>query len=81
MCHTSCPIPWSSWPKPFVSPKEIDTEAKNEFMELFLGQTDIAQQGLLGPSKYSLGTVWDGYDQLLSLAILIFKSARDFLIF
>jgi hypothetical protein len=69
----------TSWPKPFIPPKEIDDEAKDEFKKLFTGQIDMAQQGLLDPSRFSVGKVWDGYDQLLSLAI--FKLAypkRDY---
>jgi hypothetical protein len=57
-------------------PKEIDNEAKDEFKKLFTGQIDIAPQGLLDPSKFSVRKVWDGYDQLLSLATLIFKLAN-----
>ena len=66
----------TSWPKPFIPPKEIDDEAKDEFKKLFTGQIDIAQQGLIDPSRFSVGKVWDGYDQLLSLATLIFKLAN-----
>jgi hypothetical protein len=35
----------TSWPKPFIPPKEIDNEAKNEIKKLFTGQIDKAQQG------------------------------------
>jgi hypothetical protein len=66
----------TSWPKPLIPPKEIDDEAKDDFKKLFTGQIDIAQQGLLDPSKFSFGEVWEGYDQLLSLATLIFKLAN-----
>jgi hypothetical protein len=56
--------------EPFIPPKETDDEVKEE---LYTGQIDIAQQGLLDPGKFRVGKVWDGYDQLLSLATLIFK--------
>jgi len=63
----------TSWLKPFIPPKEIDDEDKDEFKKLFTGKIDIAQQGLLDPSKFSVRKVWDGYDQLQSLATLVFK--------
>jgi hypothetical protein len=66
----------TSWPKPFIPPKEIDDEAKDEFKKLFTSQIDIAQQGLLDPSKFSVRKVWDGYDELLSLTTLNFKLAN-----
>jgi hypothetical protein len=56
--------------EPFIPPKETDEVAKEE---LYTGQIDIAQQGLLDPGKFRVGKGWDGYDQLLSLATLIFK--------
>ena len=71
----------TSWPKPFVPPTEVDDEAKNEFKKLFIGNIDIAQLGLLDPCRYSVGKVWNGFDQLISLASEIFKLAnprRDF---
>ena len=34
----------TSWLKPFIPPKEIEDEAKDEFKKLFTGQIDIAQQ-------------------------------------
>jgi hypothetical protein len=71
----------TSWPKPFVLPAEVDNEAKNEFKKLFIGNIDIAQLGILDPCRYSVGKVWDGFDQLISLASEIFKLAnprRDF---
>jgi hypothetical protein len=39
-------------------------------------------EGLLDPCRYSVGKVWDGFDQLISLASEVFKLAnprRDFL--
>jgi hypothetical protein len=71
----------SSWPKPFVPPVEVDDEAKNEFKKLFIGNIDIAQLSLLDPCRYSVGKVWNGFDQLISLASEILKQAnprRDF---
>jgi hypothetical protein len=66
----------TSWPKSFIPPKEIDDETKDEFKKLFTSQIDTAQQGLPDPSKFSVEKVWNGYDQLLSLATLIFKLAN-----
>ncbi len=71
----------TSLPKPFVPPTEVDNEAKNEFKKLFIGQIGIAQQSLLAPSRFSVGKVWDGFDQLVSLVTEVFKLAnprRDF---
>ncbi len=71
----------TSWPKPFVPPTEVDGEAKNEFKKLFIGNIFIAQFGILDPRRYSVGKVWDVFDQLTSLASEIFKLAyprRDF---
>ncbi len=36
----------TSWPKPFIPPKEIYNEAKNKLKKLFTRQIDITQQGL-----------------------------------
>jgi len=66
----------TSWPKPFVPPAEVDDEAKNEFKKLFIGNIDMNQLGLLDPFRYSVGKVWDGFDQLISLASEIFKLAN-----
>jgi hypothetical protein len=71
----------TSWPKPFVPPTEVDDEAKNEFKKLFIGNIDIAQLGLLDPCRYSIGKVWNNFDQLINLASEVFKLAnprRDF---
>ncbi len=59
----------------------MDDEAKNEFMKLFIGNIERAQLGLLDPCRYRVGKVWNGFDQLISLASEIFKLAnprRDF---
>ncbi len=49
--------------------------------KLFIGNIDIAQLGLLDPCRYSVGKVWEGFDQLTSLTSEVFKLAnprRDF---
>ncbi len=49
--------------------------------KLFIGNIDIAQLSLLDPCRYSVGKVWDGFDELTSLASEVFKLAnprRDF---
>jgi hypothetical protein len=66
----------TSWPEPFIPPAEVDDEAKNEFKKLFIGNIDIAQLGLLDPCRYSVSKVWDGFDQLISLAFEVFKLAN-----
>ncbi len=60
-----------SWPKPFVQPAEVDDEAKNEFKRLFIGNIEVVQLGLLDPCRYSVGKVWNGFDQLVSLASIL----------
>ncbi len=75
------PDSMTSWSKPFVPPTEVDDEAKNELKKLFIGNIDTAQLGLLYPCRYSVGKVWNGFDQLISLALEVFKLAnprRDF---
>ncbi len=49
---------------------------KNEFKKLFIGNIDVAQLGLLDPCRYSVRKVWDGFDQLTSLATEVFKLAN-----
>ncbi len=59
----------------------MENEVKNEFKKLFIGNIDIAQLGLLDPCRYSVGKVWNGFDQFISLASEISKLAnarRDF---
>ncbi len=55
----------TSWPKPFVAPTEVDDEANNEFNKLFIGNLDVAQLGPLDPPRYSVGKIWNGFDQLI----------------
>jgi len=55
----------TSWHKPFVAPTEMDYEGNKKFNKLFIGNLDIAQLGPLDPCRYSVGKVWNGFDQLI----------------